>query len=148
MCFSLYAGTAKPLPRKAWDKESRGLSVVPLGERDAHVSPHFSLPEVQRIGSTAGCGCDFPHVTLTKGEWVGYLDVVVDYPAWEATERLNRESLVALLTSTGEKTIELYGIWEDGESGKSVNVEEDISLQRILDPDFRFKERGFYTVSL
>jgi alpha-D-ribose 1-methylphosphonate 5-triphosphate synthase subunit PhnL len=148
MCFSLYAGTTKPLPRKAWDKESRGLSVDPLGERDAHVISHFSLPEVQRVGSSAGCGCDFPHVTLTQGEWVGYPEVVVDNPAWEATERLNRESLVALLNSAGEKTIELYGIWEDGESGKSVNVREGISLKRILDPDFRFKERGFYTVNL
>jgi hypothetical protein len=92
MCFSLYAGTIKPLPRKAWDKESRGLSVDPLGERDAHVISHFSLPEVQRIGSSAGCGCDSPHVTLTKGEWVGYPEVVVDNPVSEATERLNRES--------------------------------------------------------
>jgi alpha-D-ribose 1-methylphosphonate 5-triphosphate synthase subunit PhnL len=129
MCFSLYAGTTKPLPRKAWDKESRSLSVDSLGERDAHVISHFSLPEVQRIGSTAGCGCNFPHVTLTKGEWVGYAEVVVDNPAWEATERLNRESLVALLNGAGEKKIELYGVWEDGESGKSVNMREEISLK-------------------
>jgi hypothetical protein len=148
MCFSLYAGTTKPIPRKSWDKESRGLSVDPLGECDTHVNAHFSLPEVQRIGSTAGCGCDFPHVTLTKGDWVGYSEVVVDNPAWEAAERLNRASLVALLNGTGEKTIELYGIWEDGEPESSVNVREEISVKRILDPDFRFKEQGFYTVNL
>ena len=75
-------------------------------------------------------------------------EVVVDNPAWEATERLIREFLVALLNGAGERTIELYGVWEDGESGKSVNVREDISLKRILDPDFRFKERGLYTVHL
>jgi alpha-D-ribose 1-methylphosphonate 5-triphosphate synthase subunit PhnL len=148
MCFSLYAGTVKPLRRKAWDKDVRGLSVGPLDQRDAHITSHFKLPEVQRIGSTSGCGCDFPHVTLTRGAWVGYPEVVFDDPGWEKTERVNREALVALLHSSGEKTIELYGIWEDGESEKPVNVREEISLKRILDPDFRFKERGFYTVNL
>jgi hypothetical protein len=148
MCFSLYAGTVKPLPRKAWDKGIRGLSVDPLDQRDARIISHFSLSEVQRIGSTAGCGCDFPHVTLTKGAWVGYLEVVVDDPGWETAERVNREALVTLLNSSGERTIELYGVWEDGESDKPVNVREEILLKRILDPDFRFKERGFYTVNL
>jgi alpha-D-ribose 1-methylphosphonate 5-triphosphate synthase subunit PhnL len=148
MCFSLYAGTVKPLPRRAWDKDVRGLSVGPLGQRDAHIISHFSLPEIQCIGSTAGCGCDFPHVTLTRGAWVGYPEVVVDDPGWETTERVNREALVALLNSSGERIIELFGIWNDGESGKAVNVRQEISLKRILDPDFRFKERGFYIVTL
>lgn len=148
MCFSLYAGTVKQLPRKAWDKDVRGLSVVPLDQRDAYIISYFNLPEVQRIGSTAGCGCDFPHITLAKGASVGYLEVVVDDPRWETTERVNREALAALLSSSGEKMIELYGIWQDGAPEKPINVREDISLMRILDPDFRFKERGFYTVNL
>jgi alpha-D-ribose 1-methylphosphonate 5-triphosphate synthase subunit PhnL len=148
MCFSLYAGTMQPLPRKAWDKDTRGLSVNSLDQREAHIISHFNLPEVQRIGSTAGCGCDFPHVTLTKGAWVGYPEVIVDDPVWETTERVNREALIALLIGSGEKKIELYGIWQDGESENPVNVRDEISLERILDPDFRFKERGFYTVNL
>jgi hypothetical protein len=78
---------------------------------------------------------------------VGYEDVVVDDPDWEASERVNREALVTLLRSSGEKTVELYGIW-DGEFVKPVNVREEIPLTRIVEPDFRFKERGFYTVSL
>jgi hypothetical protein len=147
MCFTLYAGTTNALPRKAWDKDVRGLSVKSLGERDADIVKHFSRREVRYIGSTSGCGCDFPHVTLTRGEWVGYLDVVVDDPEWEASERVNREALVALLRESGEKTVDLYGIW-DGEFEKPVNIREEIPLTRILEPDFRFKERGFYTVSL
>jgi alpha-D-ribose 1-methylphosphonate 5-triphosphate synthase subunit PhnL len=147
MCFSLYAGATKPLPRRAWDKSARGLSVTSLVERDANIVSHFSLREVQHIGSTSGCGCDFPHVTLTRGSWVGYPDVVVDDPDWEASERMNREALVTLLRGSGEKTVELYGIW-DGEFEKPVNVREKIPLTRILESDFRFKERGFYTVSL
>ncbi len=147
MCFTLYAGTTNPLPRKEWDKDARGLSVNSLVERDAHIIRHFNRREVQYIGSTSGCGCDFPHVTLTRGEWVGYPAVVVDDPAWEASERVNREALVALLRESGEKTVDLYGIW-DGDFAKPVNVREEIPLSRILEPNFRFKERGFYTVSL
>jgi hypothetical protein len=71
-------GTTNPLPRKAWDKDARGLSVKSVAERDSDIVKHFSGREIQYIGSTSGCGCDFPHVPLTKGEWVGYLDVVVD----------------------------------------------------------------------
>jgi hypothetical protein len=74
MCFTLYAGTTNPLPRKAWDKDARGLSVNSVAERDANVVKRFNRREVQYIGSTYGCGCDFPHVTLTRGEWVGYLE--------------------------------------------------------------------------
>jgi hypothetical protein len=147
MCFTLYAGTTNPLPRKAWDKDARGLSVNSPVERDARIIKHFNRREVQYIGSTSGCGCDFPHVTLTKGEWVGYPDVVVDAPDWEASERMNREELVALLRGSGEQVVELYGIWA-GEFEEPVNVREEIPLTRILEPDFRFKERGFYTVSL
>jgi alpha-D-ribose 1-methylphosphonate 5-triphosphate synthase subunit PhnL len=147
MCFTLYAGTTNALPPKAWDKDLRGLSVKSVGERDADIVKRFSRREVQYIGSTSGCGCDFPHVTLTRGEWVGYLDVVVDDPEWEARERVNREALVALLQECGEKTVELYGIWH-GEFEKPVTIREEVPLTRILEPDFRFKERGFYTVSL
>ena len=147
MCFSLYAGTTKPLRRIAYDNQVRNLSVAQLTERDACIISHFSFPEVQHIGSTSGCGCDFPHVTLTRGDWVGYPDVVVDDPSWEASERVNREALVALLRESGESAIELYGIW-DGEFEKPVTVREKIFISRIKEPDFRFKERGFYTVHL
>jgi hypothetical protein len=86
MCFTLYAGTAEPLPRKAWDKVDRGLSLAPLAGGDSTVASHFSLEVVQRI---------------------------VDDPGLKATERMNREALVLLLRDSGERTIELYGIWDD-----------------------------------
>jgi hypothetical protein len=72
---------------------------------------------------------------------------VVDDPSWEASERLNREALVALLRESGESAIELYGVW-DGEFEKPVNVREKIFVTRIKEAGFRFKERGFYTVHL
>jgi hypothetical protein len=143
----LYAGTTDPLPRKEWDKDVRGLSVNALTESDASIVNQFTHREVQCIGSTSGCGCDFPHVTLTRGEWIGYPEVIVDDPEWEATELVNREALVALLRDSAEKNVELYGVWY-GDFAKQVNVREEIPLARILEPDFRFKERGLYTVSL
>lgn len=146
----LYAGTKAPIPLISWNKDAPGLCVKSLSDRDAAVSSHFSLPIVQYLGSTSGCGCDFPHVTLSQGEWVGYSDDEVDDPELEATEKGNRESLVRMLRDTGEKWVELYGIWlsRDGDYAKPVNFREDIPLARILEPAFRFKERGFYRVDI
>jgi hypothetical protein len=150
MCFMLYAGITKPLRRKDWAKDAHDLCVKPLDEHDAAILTYFSSPEVQYIGSTSGCGCDFPHVTLARGEWVGYPEVEVDDLEWEANERTNRELLMTLLRESDEKIIELYGIWRSGDGYlyKPVNVREEIPLTRILEPTFRFKERGFYHVSL
>lgn len=64
-----------------------------------------------------------------------------------ASARSNRQGLIELLRESGERTIELYGVW-DGDFTESTKVQERINVQRILDPDFFFKERGFYTVSI
>jgi hypothetical protein len=149
MCFVLYAGTSRPLPRREWDKHAPSVSVRSLNETDLPVRLHFTHPEVQNIGSTSCCGCDFPHVTLTRGDWIGYQQVEVDDPEREAVERRNREGLVDLLKRSGEPMVELYGIWlTDGEDFlRAVNFREEIPLTRILEPTFRFKERGFYQVT-
>jgi hypothetical protein len=55
--------------------------------------------------------------------------------------------LVALLRESGERFVELYGIWA-GDFAKPPQVVEEISLERILEADFRFKEQGFYRVSV
>jgi len=52
--------------------------------------------------------------------------------------------------ANGNKTIELYGFW-DGDSEavtKSPRAFEDISLDRILESDFRFKEQVLYRVHI
>jgi|SRR5579863_8817171 len=143
MCFVLYAGTNSAIPRTEWKKHAPGISVSPLTEHDALIKAHFKNPEVQCIGSTAGCGCDFPHVLLQKGEW----------PLFDAddTERVatfgqNRKALATLLRNTGEKTIELYGLWW-GNFAKQPMAYEEIPFLRILEPDFLFREQVFYKVS-
>jgi hypothetical protein len=147
MCFVLYAGTAKPLARKEWRKDAPDLSIESLTDRNAPVKGRFSNPEIQYIGSTSGCGCDFPHVILQNGEWPTY-DLDLDADANKlASDRLNRSALVNLLRKSGEKTIELYGLW-DGDFVDTPKVRENISLKRILDSDFYFKEQGFYVVEI
>ncbi len=141
MCFVLYAGTAAQIPRREWRKDAPDLSVLSLTEHDTPMQVHFSHPEVQYIGSTSGCGCDFPHVTLHKGEW-SIFDFEKNVEQL-ASDRYNREALVCLLRETGENVVELYGVW-DGDFKETPKIHEDISLQTILDPNFFFKERGFY----
>jgi hypothetical protein len=145
MCFVLYAGTAKPLPRKNWQENSPEPSVESLTENAVPVKAHFTKPEVQYVGSTSGCGCDFPHVTLQNGGWP-YFEFEPDLERDE-TERHNRASLVCLLRNSEEETVELYGVW-DGDFGEKPKSHEHISLDVILDPKFRFKEQGFYTVTV
>lgn len=151
MCFILYAGTTHPLPRRKFEKDSADLSVESLTDRDAGIRRHFRTPEVQYIGSTSGCGCDFPHATFQNGGWPeieyrepaqGELDIARDI-----SDRQNCEALVALLKTTGDKVIELYGVW-DGDFAKAPQSTENLPIVRLLDMDFMFKERGFYRIFL
>jgi hypothetical protein len=132
------------VPRKRWEPGSPDLPVEPLNARDGIVKGHFSNPEVQYIGSTLGCGCGFPHVMFRGGAWPYFEDPEVDGEQI-VTDHLNRERLVGLLRSTGEPTVELYGIW-DGDFAKAPEAHETVPLETILNPDFRLKERGFYRV--
>src|SRR5260370_23002540 len=70
--------------------------------------------------------------------------------ARDISDRRNWEALVALLRTTGDKMVELYGVWDGGNEvfDKPPEAQEDISVYRLLDSDFRFKEQGFYKVSL
>jgi len=149
MCFVLYAGTSKPMLRKEWRNDAPDLSVKGLAERETPITTHFRKPAVQYIGSTSQCGCDFPHVILQNGEWPWFEDENEDEldRQRKTTEQHNREGLVTLLRQTGESSVELYGVW-DGDFRTPPAAQEEIHLEAILDPAFRFKEQGFYTVRL
>jgi hypothetical protein len=153
MCFVLYAGTVSALPRAVWNKEAPVLSVESLKERDAAIKQYFSNREVQYVGSTSGCGCDFPNVMMQNGEWptVEIEEAEKDEfdKARDISDQHNRDLLVSLLRANGNKTVELYGFWLDGnEATKSPQAFENISLDRILESDFCFKERVLYRVHL
>jgi hypothetical protein len=149
MCFVLYAGTRSPLPRKTWTKDAPDLSVKDLTDRDGPIKAHFRNPEVQYIGSTSGCGCDFPHATFQNGEWpeISYraYRVELEDPESLASDRRNRKALVDCLRKSNERLVELYGIW-DGDFTEVPQARESIILEDLLDSDFLLKERGFYKV--
>jgi hypothetical protein len=148
MCFVLYVGTRKPLRRKAWQKEAPDLSVETLSDREIPIKMHFKSPEVQSIGSTSGCGCDFPHVTNQGGEWPVPWDGAKRSDQVEV-EQHNREALVKVLREIPEQTVELYGVWDGNfDFSEAPKIAEVISLEQILDPNFYFKEQGFYTVRI
>jgi hypothetical protein len=147
MCFVLYAGTINAIPRRPREKDAPGVSVESLTDRDAAMRPHFSNPEIQYIGSTSGCGCAFPHVTLSEGEWPFFEDPRAVDAERDASDRRNREALVSLLRATDEETVELYGVW-DGDFMEAPKAREVVLVERLLDSDFRFKEQGFYGVTV
>jgi hypothetical protein len=147
MCFVLYAGTVKPLPRPEWNKEAPDLSVAVLTDQDLAIKTHFTTPEVGYLGSTSGCGCDFPHVILQNGEWPFFPELEHSDPKRDASDRSNRESLVGFLQSTGEDMVELYGVWA-GDYEEAPRAREEVPVERLLDSNFCFKERGFYRVKL
>ena len=143
MCFVLYAGTDHEIPRKARDREHPGLCVESLRDWDIAIRRHFGKENVQYVGSTRGCGCDFPHAVFDNGQWLVYHDELD--PEYDAKVCYNRQALVALLQSTGEAVVELYGAWEPDLVAEP-RVRESISIADILDPSFHFREQGFYQV--
>jgi hypothetical protein len=148
MCFALYAGTIKPIPEREWQEDAPDLNVQRLSDREAAIKTHFKSPEVRHIGSTSGCGCDFPHVMYQSGGWPVPWDEARNPNQVEVKQR-NREALVKSLRETLEPTVELYGVWDgDFNFSEAPKVSEVISLEQILDPDFYFKEQGFYTVKI
>ena len=144
MCFLLYIGTTREIDRKEWDETAPDVCVKSLKNDETKIRTHFSKPEVQYMGSTSGCGCDFPHLMFQNGGWPA---------SWEekgtdqaSRDRRNQEALVAVLRATGEESVELYGVWSgDFSEPKS---REEISITDLLRPDFYFKEQGFYFVKL
>lgn len=149
MCFVLYVGTKNSIPHKEWQEDAPGPSVEALTERDAPIKAQFSHPEVNYIGSTSRCGCDFPHATFQNGGWpeIGYIAAGAEIAERVVIDRNNREALVNFLRKTGEGIVELYGVWE-GDYSEVRSAQENITVEEILNPHFLFKERGFYKVTI
>ena len=144
MCFVLYIGTEQSLPLKKWIQEDPDICVESLTEHDLCIKKHFTKPIVQYVGSTSGCGCDFPYLSLQNGEWPNYEDENEDLE-WDEKILYNRKSLYTLLKSSNEKEIEAYGVW-DGDYLEIPKYRETIDIEQILHQDFFFKEQGFYKI--
>ena len=147
MCFSLFAGTSRPLPRSEWILDGPLVNVRNLHESDAWTRAFFTKPEIQYIGSDTGCSCGFPTVMQDGyGNWPYYKDPVKDAEDIESDKNICNE-LCKILTQADEDWIELYGIWA-GNEGCEPLAREEVSLDDIRRELFRFKEGGFYRVKL
>ncbi len=146
MCFFLFAGTSRPLPRSEWIKDGPLINVRDLDESDTWTWSIFTKPEIQYIGSDTGCGCGFPSVMHQNGDWPYWLDPVKDAEEIEQNKKICSK-LCEILALADEDWIELYGIWA-GNEGKDPLIREEISLGDIRGKLFRFKEGGFHRVRL
>ena len=146
MCFMLFAGTDKALPLREWSKAAPDIWVRSLVADEAQIKIHFQKPVVQYVGSTASCGCDFPHWILFNGE--------VPTDGFDGREQDQKEDncenarrLAKLLHESGEPTLELYGVWDGNWSKPPIAVKE-ITLEDIISPTFLFGEQVFYRVKV
>jgi hypothetical protein len=146
MCFNLYAGTEKPLPRSEWSQNDPHVHVRDLKEHESWTRSIFSKPEIQYTGSTTCCGCAFPSAMYQNGGWPYWLDPVRDAEVIASDQR-ECEELCHLLSQLDEDEIELYGVWA-GQEGKEPLIREEIFIDDSRRELFRFKEGGFYRVKL
>lgn len=148
MCFVLYVGTTKAIPRREFRKDTPDISVLTLSARELPIKAKFTKPEVQYVGSTSSCGCDFPHTTLFNGNLPPPNEL--RDPERVTVEQGNREALVKVLREIEEPTVEIYGTWDGSEDdlSKPPLSRVMIGVAQILDPDFYFKEQGFYCVEV
>jgi hypothetical protein len=82
-----------------------------------HTREESDLPAAaSAIGSTSGCGCDFPHVTPQNGQWPIFEDVEKDAER-DANDRYNREGLV--------------GLFWDGDFAEAPKAREEQGFYRV-----------------
>jgi len=144
MCFMLFAGTDKGLPLQEWNKDAPDISVRPLLGDEAQIKIYFRKPVVQYVGSTADCGCDFPHWILFNGE--------VPADGFDGRDEEQKKSdfenarrLMKLLRESGERDVELYGVWAGNWLKPPIAI-KGIALDDIVAPTFLFGEQVFYRV--
>lgn len=146
MCFVLYIGTDEPVSSIPWDEQNRNLNTQDLREHDSGVVRHFEKPHVKHVGSDQGCGCGFRHVLYQNGEWPEEAMIGNEHYTGEV-EQPNHVQLHAFLAGQLEQAeeVELYGCW-DGDFTESSEGSTVLSIDRILDRGFFFRERFGYKI--
>ncbi len=146
MCFVLYIATPRPLPIVPWDDAAPAVHTAPLSEFDQGVVSHFRLPNVSCLGSDTHCGCGFRNASYQSGSWPEE-EWRPDGDRSHIEAQPNHERLVQLIRAHlgGEAEFELYGTW-DADLAAPVLSRQTIGLDRLLDLDFYFRDRGHYIV--
>jgi len=147
MCFALYVGANITLPKILVNESNPSVHTESLNENDRSVVSHFSTQNVIYFGSTEGCGCGFRHALLENSgdEWMP-----IEYEQGDLTDdqinMLGLHSYLKNIINSGEKA-ELYGIW-DGDYNMEPLFKQELPIDDLLNTNFCFKERGFYTIKL
>ena len=144
-----YIGSQRPLPlikaqdwkkvdkKEGWELEVVPFSVEELDETNEKVKENFSHPYVYYVGSYQGCGCGFADCVITGDD---------DVDPTEYDFRASIRSRQLLHDYLKENRIDsLYGCWSGDESVAAEN-KTDLNLEKILDVEFGFDERTFYTI--
>jgi hypothetical protein len=148
MCFILHMASTAKVPRQAWDEHNRHLCIEDIHGVEENVRAHFSLPEIAYVGSSLGCGCGFRSVSFQNGGWPEEWMIEQGEcapPDDHIQDHQELYDLVSSLLADGHP-VEFYGCWDGDERDETVH-RQSITADRLLDPGFWFRERGFYGIT-
>jgi hypothetical protein len=145
--MTLYIGSRQELPIIAFDKDNPTFNTTQLCEDEKTIYKHISLPYVLNFGSDQGCGCGFRHALLDDGQWF-HVEVEDESSVEREAIQKNHEELYRYIKTfvSDNAPIEIYGCW-NGDFDDVPGSVEEIIIDVLIDKDFYFKERGFYTIS-
>lgn len=148
MCFVLYMATSRPIPLIAWDEKNPSLHIEYLGEGEAVVADHFSLPHCYYTGSDTFCGCGYRNASYQNGCWPEEEWQPDDYDS-DGDRQVMHEKLASFLRAALKPTdsVEFYGLWEDDLTLPALS-DQVIDLSRLTQSSFFFRDRGRYRIKL
>ena len=133
MCLMIYIGSDTPLPLIDWNEKERAFNVSELTKYEQKAAAQFELPYVYHAGSHQGCGCGF----------------LKEFKHEEELLQVNQSysQLNAYLQKVKEMgaNIQVFSCW-DGDQEAKPEHKEEISLARLIETDFEFKEKVLYKI--
>jgi hypothetical protein len=147
MCFILHIASTAKVPRKAWDENNRHLCIEDLHGVEENLRAHFSQPEIAYVGSSLGCGCGYRSVSFQNGDWPEEWMIEqgeCEPPDDHIQDHEELHDLISSLIFRGHP-VEIYGCWDGDESYQTAH-KESISLDRLKDTSFWFRDRSLYQI--
>lgn len=142
--MAIYIATIKEMPTIPYNESNRCFNTQNITKKEQIITNIFSLPFVKYLGSDEGCGCGFRHALLEDHKWFEVIDENEN-----EIDNSNHQNLVDFVAKNNENEskVEILSCW-DGDFNEHIEYRSKIKLTDILDSNFYFKERGFYTVEL
>ena len=133
MCLMVYIGSDKPLPLIDWNENERAFNVSELTKYEQNTAAQFKLSYVYNAGSHLGCGCGFLREFKDEEELV--------------LVKENYSKLNAYLQKAQEAGAnnQIFSCW-DGDQEAKPEYREEISLNRLIEANFEFKEKALYKI--